>query len=353
MSPGTQLSTTIAEADRDSGVLRYRGVDMASLIGRLHFSQVWGLLVDEALSPGLPPAEPFPLPVRTGDIRVDVQAALAMLAPVWGFRPLLDTSRETARDDLARASSMAMSFIAQSARGPEMPAVPEWEIDQARTVTERFLLRWRGDADPRHVEALDAYWIAIAEHGLNPSSYTARVIASTGADAAACLCGAVGAMSGPLHGGAPRRVLADFHEIEAGTPANAVIAAALADGGRLMGFGHSVYRGPDPRAVVLRETCRRLGAPRYEAALAYEQAGLAALADRSPGRTLGVNVEFWAAVILDLVGVPASMVTPMFVCGRTAGWSAHVLEQQSVRRMIRPTAEYTGPGPRSIDDITP
>lgn len=353
MSTGTDLSTAIAEADRDSGVLRYRGVDMAELIGRLHFSQVWGLLVDDALSPGLPPAEPFPLPVRTGDIRVDVQAALAMLAPVWGFRPLLDCTRERARDDLARASSMAMSFIAQSARGEDQPAVPEWEVDRATTVTERFLTRWRGEADPRHVAALDAYWIAVAEHGLNPSSYTARVIASTGADAAACLCGAVGAMSGPLHGGAPRRVLASMQEIEAGTSADAVIAAALADRGRLMGFGHSVYRGPDPRAMVIKETCRRVGAPRFEAAEAYEQAALAALRERSPERTIGVNVEFWAAVILDFVGVPTPMVTPMFVCGRTAGWSAHVLEQQAARRMIRPTATYTGYGPRAVADIAP
>lgn len=347
-----ELVTHIAEADAAGGVLRYRGVDMASLIGRLDFSAVWGLLVDDALSPGLPPAEPFPLPLRTGVIRVDVQAALAMLAPVWGFRPLLDTPPERARTDLARASSMAMSFIAQSARGEDLPAVPEWEVDKARSVTERFLRRWRGEPDPRHVEALDAYWIAVAEHGLNPSSLTARVIASTGADAAACLSGAVGAMSGPLHGGAPARVLHTLRELEAGADPARVIDAALADGGRIMGFGHTVYRGPDPRATVIRETCRRLGAPRYEAAVAYEQAAREALAERSPQRAIDVNVEFWAAVILDFCDVPPDMVTPMFVCGRTAGWSAHVLEQQRTRRMIRPTARYAGPPARSIDDVT-
>ncbi|HEX8498603.1 MAG TPA: citrate/2-methylcitrate synthase, partial [Actinomycetales bacterium] len=169
------FETDIAEPDREGGALRYRGVDVTDLVGLVSFGNVWGLLVDNEFNPGLPPAEPFPLPVHTGDVRVDVQSALAQLAPVWGFRPLLDIDEATARDDLARASVMALSFVAQSARGQDRPMVPQREVDRARTVTERFMVRWRGDPDPRHVEALDAYWVSAAEHGVNPSTFVARV----------------------------------------------------------------------------------------------------------------------------------------------------------------------------------
>ena len=137
-----------------------------------------------------------------------------MLAPAWGFKPLLDISDEEARDQLARASVMVLSYVAQSARGYAAPAVPESEIDKAHTVTERMMIRWRGEPDPKHVRAVDAYFVSAAEHGMNASTFTARVIASTGADVAASLSGAIGAMSGPLHGGAPSRVLHMIEEVE-------------------------------------------------------------------------------------------------------------------------------------------
>jgi citrate synthase len=201
------FATTIAEPDKEGGALRYRGVDIEDLVGVLPYEKVWGLLVDGSFEPGLAPAEPHPLIVRSGDHRVDVQAALATLAPEWGFRPLIDISDEQARDDLARASVMALSFVAQSARGLGRPWVPQGEVDQGRTLAERFLIRWRGEADPDHAKAVDAYWISAAEHGMNASTFTARVVASTGADCAAALSSAVGALSGPLHGGAPSRGL--------------------------------------------------------------------------------------------------------------------------------------------------
>src|SRR4029079_18549466 len=135
--------------------------------------------------PGPPPPEPHPLAIRSGDPRVDVQSALAMLGPEWGFEPLIDISDEVARDQLARGSAMALSFVAQSARGPGRPPVPQSEVDKATSIPERFLVRWRGEADPDHVKAIDAYWISAAEHGMNPSTFTARIVASTGADAAA------------------------------------------------------------------------------------------------------------------------------------------------------------------------
>ncbi len=345
------FETEIAELDAADGSLRYRGIDIAELVDRVSFGQVWGLLVDGAFEPGLPPAEPFPLPVHSGDARVDVQAALAQLAPVWGFRPLLDIDADEARDDLARSAVMALSFVAQSARGQHKPMVPQREVDKARTIVERFMIRWRAEPDPRHVEAVDAYWVSAAEDGLNASTFTARVIASTGADAAACLSGAVAAMSGPLHGGAPARVLGMLEAVERTGDATAYVRGALDRGELLMGFGHRVYRGEDPRARVLRQTCERLGAPRYEAALALQDAAIAELNERHPGRSLGTNMAFWGAILLDYAEVPPSMFTPMFICARTAGWSAHVLEQKRTSRLIRPGARYVGVGPRRPEDV--
>jgi citrate synthase len=345
------FATEIAEPDRDGGALRYRGVDIEELVGQVPYEQVWGLLVDGTYEPGLPPAEPHPLMVRSGNARVDVQAALAMLAPEWGFRELIDISDEEARENLARASVMALSFVAQSARGAGQPPVPQSEIDKARSIPERFLVRWRGEADPRHVRAIDAYWISAAEHGVNASTFTARVVASTGADCAAALSAAVGALSGPLHGGAPSRVLAMLCEVEARGDAERWVKDALDRGERLMGFGHRVYRAEDPRARVLRATARELGSPRLEAAEALESAALAELQARHPDRVLATNVEFWSAVVLDDAQVPPELFTPMFTCARTAGWSAHILEQKREGRLIRPSAEYVGEAARPCSAV--
>ena len=345
------FETEIAEPDKQGSALRYRGVDIDDLVGRVPFENVWGLLVDGAFEPGLPPAEPFPIPVHSGDVRVDVQSALAMLAPAWGFRPLLDISDEQAREDLARAAVMALSFVAQSARGIGLPMVPQRDIDKARTIVERFMIRWRGEPDPAHVRAVDAYFTSAAEHGMNASTFTARVVASTGADVAASLSAAVGGMSGPLHGGAPSRVLAMIEEIERTGDAEGYVRGVLDKGERLMGFGHRVYRAEDPRARTLRRVARELAAPRYEVAEAFEKAALAELASRRPDRVLATNVEFWAAIVLDFAEVPAHMFTSMFTCARTAGWSAHILEQKKTGRLIRPSARYVGPDQRSPDSV--
>jgi citrate synthase len=343
--------TEIAEPDKDGGALRYRGVDIEDLVGHITFGNVWALLVDGRFGPGLPPAEPFPIPVHTGDVRVDVQAALAMLAPYWGYRPLLDISADEAREQLARASVMALSYVAQSARGIGTPAVPQTRIDQAKTITERFMVRWRGEPDPAHVKAVDAYWVSAAEHGMNASTFTARVIASTGADVAASLSGAIGAMSGPLHGGAPARVLPMIAEVERSDDPSGLVKAILDRKERLMGFGHRVYRAQDPRARVLRRTCAKLKAPRYEAAAALEQAALKELRERRPDHPIETNVEFWAAVILDFAEVPSHMMPAMFTSARTGGWSAHIMEQKREGKLVRPSAQYVGPGPRSPEAV--
>jgi citrate synthase len=229
--------------------------------------------------------------------------------------------------------------------------VPQAEIDKAHTIGERFMIRWRGEPDPRHVQAVDAYFGSAAEHGMNASTFTARVIASTGADVAAALSGAVGALSGPLHGGAPSRVLGMIEEIERTGDAEGYVKGVLDRGERLMGFGHRVYRAEDPRARVLRRTARELGAPRYEIAEALEKAALAELRERRPDRVLETNVEFWAAIVLDFAEVPAHMFTSMFTCARLAGWSAHILEQKGTGRLIRPSARYVGPPPRRPEDV--
>jgi citrate synthase len=345
------FETEIAEPDKEGNALRYRGVNIEDLVGLVPFEEVWGLLVDGHYKPGLPPAPPHHLSVRSGDPRVDVQSAVAQLAPEWGLGQLIDISDEQARDDLARVSVMTLSFVAQSARGIGRPPVPQLEVDKARSITERFLIRWRGEADPKHVKAIDAYWIAAAEHGMNASTFTARVIASTGADVAAAISGALGALSGPLHGGAPSRVLQMLDDVEREGNPEAYVKKLLDRGDRLMGFGHRVYRAEDPRARVLRRTCREIGAPRLEVAEALENAALAELEARKPDRVLATNVEFWSAVTLDHAGVPPELFTPMFSCARVAGWSAHILEQKSEGRLIRPTARYIGPGPRPVSAV--
>jgi citrate synthase len=345
------FETQIAEPDRDGGALRYRGVDIEDLVGRVSFGNVWGLLVDNEFNPGLPPAEPFPIPIHSGDVRVDVQSAIAMLAPAWGLHQLLDIDDDTARENLAHVSVMALSFVAQAARGLGLPMVPQTRIDEASTITERFMLRWRGEPNPKHIQAIDAYFVSAAEHGMNASTFTSRVIASTGADVAAAISGAIGAMSGPLHGGAPARVLGMLEEVERTGDADAYVRSVLDNNQRLMGFGHRVYRAEDPRARVLRRTARDLGAPRYEAAAALEQAALSELRARRPDRVLETNVEFWAAIVLDFAEVPAPLFTSMFTCARLAGWSAHILEQKKTGRLIRPSARYVGPAPRKPEAV--
>jgi len=345
------FESEIAEPDREGGALRYRGVDIEDLVGSVPFGKVWGLLVDGHLNPGLPAAEPFPLPVHSGDIRVDVQSAIAMLAPYWGLGQLLDISDEQCRADLARLSVTALSFVGQAARGLSHPAVPQTEVDKAPTIVAKMLTRWRGEPDPRHIQAIDAYFVSAAEHGMNASTFTARVVAGTGADAAACLSSAVGALSGPLHGGAPSRVLSMLDAVEkSGDPAG-YVTGVLDRGERLMGFGHRVYRAEDPRARVLRRTAKELGSTRYEVADALEKAAIEELTARYPDRPLRTNVEFWSAVVLDFAEVPPHMFTSMFTCARTAGWSAHILEQKRLSKLVRPSARYVGPGPRPLAEV--
>ena len=200
------FETEIAEPDREGSALRYRGVDVEELVGRYPFEQVWGLLVDGSFEPGMPQAEAIELQDPSGSIMADLQAGLATLGPKLGLRQLVDIDAEAARDDLGRLSAAALSLVAQAARGGDLAPVPERDVNAGENAATQFLIRWHGEADPRHVSAVDTYWVTAAEHGLNSSTFVARIAASTGADCAAALSSAVGTLSGPLHGADVARV---------------------------------------------------------------------------------------------------------------------------------------------------
>ena len=348
------VETEIAEPDRDGGALRYRGVDIEELVGHVPYEKVWGLLVDGSLEPGMPDPESYAPEALTGDAPSDAQAEIARLSGVWGLGKLHEISDERARDDLARISAQTMAIVARSARvadGQQEP-IPDDVVGRGATAAEKFLLRWRGDADPRAVTAIDTYWICTAEHGLNASTFTARIAASTGADAGAAMSAAVGTLSGPLHGGAPAHVIPMIDEVAAMGDADAYVRQLLERGDRIMGFGHRVYRAEDPRARLLRTTAEELGSDRVETAKALEAAALAALQERHPERVLATNVEYWAAVVLDVARIPAKLTPAMFACARVAGWSAHIIEQKRVARLIRPSAHYVGPGARPLSSLS-
>src|SRR6476660_1657175 len=353
-SPGlagvVAFETKIAEPDKEGGELRYRGVNIEDLVGKVPFEKVWGLLVDESLEPGLPAAH-CELEYRTGGYMSDLQAALAGLSGKWKLGQLIDIDDDEAHDDLRRLSAAALSIVAQSARGADKPPVPEDTVLEGETAAERFLLAWRGEVNEAHAKAIDTYWICTAEHGLNASTFTARIVASTGADCAAALSSAVGALSGPLHGGAPARVLPMLDAAAAAPSVQAFVTDLLDRGDRLMGFGHRVYRAEDPRARLLRGTAQQLGSPRFEVADELERVALAELHARKPDRVLATNVEFWSAVVLDVADVPPQLAPAMFACSRTAGWSAHILEQKRLNRLVRPSARYVGPAARSFSAV--
>ena len=352
-SPGlagvVAFETEIAEPDRQGGSLRYRGVDIEEIVGRVPFEQAWGLLVDESLEPGLPAAY-CELEVRTGGHMSDLQSMLAILGGKWKLGQFIDIDDEQAKEDLRRLSAAALSIVAQSARGADLAPVPQETVLEGGTAAERFLLAWRGEVNEAHARAIDTYWICTAEHGMNASTFTGRVIASTGADAGAALSGAVGALSGPLHGGAPARVLPMLDAVEASGDAEKWVREALARKERIMGFGHRVYRAEDPRARLLKQTAKELGSRRYAVAAELEQAAHEAIAEKHPDHSW-TNVEYWSAVVLDTADVPPNLAPAMFACSRTAGWSAHILEQKRLGVLVRPSAKYVGPGARSLQEV--
>ncbi len=197
--------------------------------------------------------------------------------------------------------------------------------------------------EQQHVKALDAYLVLLADHGMNASTFTARVVASTESDIVSSTVAAVGALKGPLHGGAPSKVLDMLKAIGTSDNAESWLRSALAVGQRLMGFGHRVYKTEDPRAEELRELARLADPQEFILARRVEELAIALLEEQKPGRRLYTNVEFYSAVLLSSVGLPGDLFTPTFAVSRVAGWTAHILEQVGNNRLIRPEADYTGP----------
>lgn len=292
----------------------YRNISVDEAILEWNFESVWGLLVDGQPTHPLPPAEEFPLPFRTGDHRVDMQVALAGLAPVWGFRALSSTDLGQTRHALARASVMALSFLAQSARGIDVPAVPEWEVRAAQGIVNRFLTRWQGRADERCARAINAAWIAIAAEPACPSLQVARDGASTGADVAACLSMAVAATSGPFVSGGSIRLA----QILADADPSAALENLVGEWG--------LARRPTPvassRVAALQQVSKEIGADTDTVRHLGEE--LARLAHPA-APTEQLLTTLWVTHLFMFAGASPRMLPAMFACGKTAGWAAVIM----------------------------
>jgi citrate synthase len=346
------VQTEIAEPDREGGSLRYRGVDIEELVGHVPYEKVWGLLVDDDITSAMPDPEPYEPAGLTGNAPSDLQTETARLSGYWKLGKLNEISDEQAREDLGRLSAQMMEIVARSAaKADGREPAPDDVVAQGDTAAEKFLLRWRGEADPKHVKAIDTYWICTAEHGLNASTFTARVVASTGADCGASLSAAVGALSGPLHGGAPAYVKPMLEDVQRMGDPERWVREALASGRRIMGFGHRIYRAEDPRSRILKRTAKELGSPQVQVAEDLEQVALKALHEKHPERVLATNVEYYSAIVLDVAEIPPPLAPAMFACSRVAGWSAHILEQKRTGRLFRPSAVYVGPSERSLASV--
>lgn len=283
-----------------------------------------------------------------------LQPVLKGLSPAEGLRLCLSSlSGSNASDAPVLLVSAMPVFAANVARLADGQALVAPDL---KTNTAACFLGMLHDRAPSQgeINALDTYLSTVCDHGMNASTFTARVIASTQADFVSAIVGAYGALTGPLHGGAPEPVLDMLDSI--GTPDNAAhwIDAELARGERLMGFGHRVYRVRDPRADVLAGALKELGAegPRYGLARAVERCALETLQRHKPDRVLETNVEFYTALLLDALHIPRAAFTPVFAVGRVAGWTAHCIEQQRIGRLIRPSANYIGTPVKAPRDLS-
>ncbi|WP_433572607.1 citrate synthase/methylcitrate synthase [Streptomyces sp. CA-251247] len=273
-----------------------------------------------------------------------LRTALSLLGAASGLRPVYDLDTESRRRDALTACAAVPTLLTalyRLGRGLE-PVEPREDLPFAAN----YLYMLSGsEPEPARARAIEQYLVSTVDHGFNASTFTARVIASTGADLAACLVGATGALSGPLHGGAPSRALDTLDAI--GTPdrIDPWIRERVLAGERIMGFGHPVYRTEDPRSRMLRGIAESFGGPLVEFAVQVESQVEAILAELKPGRELHTNVEFYAGVVMELCGLPREMFTPTFCAARVVGWSANILEQSEDSKIIRPAARYVGPPP--------
>ena len=348
--------TVLSDVDGAAGRLIIRGYALDELAGRTSFEQACHLLLDGMLD-RLPEADA--MPARLGAARVQAFAEVAALDAELRVRPPLDAvralmSRLPDGDDLEvalrllAAPAVFAPAVIRAAQGLE-PTPPDPEIGHAAD-----MLRMLKGSEPAAAEAaaLDAYLVTIIDHGLNASTFAARVTASTLAGLTSAALAGISALKGPLHGGAPGPVIDMLDAIGSPENATAWLQAALDRGDRLMGFGHGVYRVRDPRADALKRTVQSLAEAspelpgRLKLAEAVEAAALDILKRRKPDRPLNTNVEFYTAVLLEALGFPHEAFTCVFASGRIAGWIAHAREQVLSGRLIRPSSHYVGPVPR-------
>lgn len=358
--------TRIGDVRGTQGTFHYRGVSGIELAQGARFEEAWRLVALGSFPRDDRAAQDFhgrvaALRVLPEQVAVQLRAVahldpmsglrigLTLVAAADGHRPLYDEDSEARIDDALRLASAAPTIIAAQHRlrqGLE-PVAP----DPRRPPVEDYLRMLTGsDPLPAHTAALATYLTAAIDHGFNASTFTARVIASTGADLASCVSGALGALAGPLHGGAPARVLDMLDEIGAPERADEWVRRRIDGGERIMGFGHAVYRTEDPRSRLLRGVAQSLRADgfageRVDAAVMVEQTVLRVLEERKPGRALHTNVELYAAVIMEACGIPRDLFTPTFASARLIGWGAHAVEQVADGKILRPSSRYVGPAP--------
>lgn len=358
---GVVVTTTgLGDVRGDEGFFHYRQYSAIDLARHRSVEDVWfllhrgalptpveaqGFLAEVAAQRHLPAVLADALPVVAaagGPLLSGLRTTLSLLGAAEGFRPVYDLDPAARAADALRVCALTPTVLAalHRLRSGAEPVAPREDLDAAANWL--WMLTGREPA-PEHVRAIRRYLVSTVDHGFNASTFTARVVASTGADVAAAVVAALGAFSGPLHGGAPDRALAALEEI--GTPERAEqwVRDQLAAGGRVMGFGHAVYRTRDPRAVLLRETALELGGDLAELAAAVEDRVVAVLAELKPGRSLHANVEYYAGVVMAQAGLDPSLFTPTFATSRVIGWCANVLEQAQDTRIIRPAARYDGP----------
>jgi len=350
--------TSIGAVDGDRGFFHYGAHDATELAHTRSFEEVW-YLVREGRLPGTSEANGFRqlvaslrrLPDGLSEL-IDVVASqdasmLSKLRSVLsvaglGLSPVIDVNDAERRAQTLRLAALVPMILAalhRSALGLS-PVEPDQSLGHAAA----YLHAVTGEAPtPVAARAVEQYMILTIDHGFNASTFTARVVASTGADPADAVCAALGALAGPLHGGAPSRALDALDEIGTVDAAADWVRGEVADGRRIMGFGHAVYRAPDPRSALLREVAERLGGDLVELAIAVEAEILVTLAELKPGRPLPSNVEFYAGVVMETAGLPRSMFTPTFAVSRTVGWCAHIVEQAASAKLIRPSSRYVGP----------
>jgi citrate synthase len=342
--------TEISEVDGERGRLVIAGADVEQLAASTGFEgAVRAVLAAGGADPaalgdaadaglGAARAAAWERVARLGDALEHPDAMDALRTALGHLRPQ-PGGADTA--DAIAAIGAAPVFVAawHRRRAGQPPIAPDPALGHAADYL-RMTLGRAADAD--RVRALDAYLVTVVDHAMCASTFTARVIASTASDLVSAMVGAVGALKGPLHGGAPAPVLDMLDAIGAPDRAEPWLIGELAAGRRIMGMGHRVYRVRDPRAAVLEEAVRPLASPRLELARGVERAAAKILRERKPDRSLAANVEFYTAVLLDAVGLPREQFSATFAVSRIAGWSAHVLEQRRTGRLIRPASHYTG-----------